>query len=119
MHRSQKETENRHQLDEIDAANARVKQLEKQLSIKQENLMLMQANLQAYESKMQRLEQESSKQQSQAEMNQRQNHRLSEEIDQIKLNNTALRIENEYVIFTSISNEWFYPKAFMNYSEIL
>lgn len=103
VHRSQKETENRHQLDEMDAANARVKQLEKQLSIKQENLMLMQANLQAYESKMQRLEQESSKQQSQAEMNQRQNHRLSEEIDQIKLNNTALRIENERLVSSMAS----------------
>lgn len=68
--------------------------------MKQENLVLMQANIQSYESKIQRIEQESSKQQSQAELNQRQNQRLNEEIDQLKLNNTALRLENEYVAFS-------------------
>lgn len=114
VHRSQKETENRQQMDEIDACNARIRQLEKQLSMKQENIMLIQANLQSYESKIQRMEQESSNQQSQAELNQRQIHRLNEEIDQLKLNNTGLRLENEYDIVTSIYNQFVASKTDSN-----
>ena len=85
-------------MDEIDAGNARIQQLENQLSTKQESLKLMQANLHSYEAKIATLEHDSSDKQSQIELNKRQNLRLNEEIDQVNANNSALRRENEYVL---------------------
>lgn len=79
----------------MDASNARIVQLEKQLSIKQEIVTQLQASVKTYETKIRLLEQDEGDKQSQVELNRRQNVRLMTDLDQAKIDNNSLRQENE------------------------
>lgn len=82
-------------MDQVDASNARIVQLEKQLSIKQEIVTQLQASVKTYETKIRLLEQDEGDKQSQVELNRRQNVRLMTDLDQAKIDNNSLRQENE------------------------
>lgn len=95
VHRAQGDTEQRQLLDELDACKARINQLERQSSTKQETITMLQNHIQTYENKIQMLERETGEKNSQVELNRRQNDRLADEIDKAKIDNSSLRQENE------------------------
>lgn len=89
------ETDKRRLEDELDSLRARVMQLERQSSTKQETISMLQSTVQTYESKIQILEKEISDKSSQVEMSRRTNDRCNLEIDKANLENSSLRQENE------------------------
>ncbi|XP_032794482.2 centrosomal protein of 135 kDa isoform X1 [Daphnia magna] len=96
--RAQGETEQRQLLDELDACKARINQLERQSSTKQDTITMLQNHIQTYENKIQMLERETGEKNSQVELNRRQNDRLVDEIDKAKIDNSSLRQENERLV---------------------
>jgi len=96
VQRAQGETEQRQLLDELDASKARINQLERQATTKQDTITMLQNHISTYENKIHMLEKETGDKTSQVELNRRQNERLAGEIDQAKIDNSSLRQENEY-----------------------
>lgn len=96
VQRAQGETEQRQLLDELDACKARINQLERQSTTKQDTITMLQNHISTYENKIHMLEKETGDKTSQVELNRRQNERLAGEIDQAKIDNSSLRQENEY-----------------------
>lgn len=62
---------------------------------KQETITMLQTNIQSYETKINALEKEHGDKNSLVELNRRTNDRLSTEIDKSRMDNAALRQENE------------------------
>ena len=96
VQRAQGETEQRQLLDELDASKARINQLERQATTKQDTITMLQNHISTYENKIHMLEKETGDKTSQVALNRRQNERLAGEIDQAKIDNSSLRQENEY-----------------------
>ena len=95
VQKSQGDTERRQVMDELDSCKARIAQLERQSSTKQDTITMLQSNIQTYENKIQNLEKENDEKKSQVDLNRRTNDRLASEIDKAKIDNASLRQENE------------------------
>ncbi|KAI9560410.1 hypothetical protein GHT06_014427 [Daphnia sinensis] len=102
--RAQGETEQRQLLDELDACKARINQLERQSSTKQDTITMLQNHIQTYENKIHTLERETGEKNSQVELNRRQNDRLVDELDKAKIDNSSLRQENERLVASLAQN---------------